>query len=174
MRIVARYPGRCCACRGPIEVGAEIEWDTAGRRGRHAGCPAPTVLPGVPAVVPTEWFRDRWKHAERTTPEVLPQIAWTVAIHARKDSREIVDCGTALLAAPDLYLVHGGYAPAYGFTHAVLRGGAAAYLAAVSAAIPDDGWPLEGELCAGGYCLWRTYPSCLLTGPAFNGTIEYL
>jgi hypothetical protein len=97
-----------------------------------------------------------------------------VAVSARKDSRDIVDCGTALLAAPDLYLVHGGYEPAYVFTYAVLRGGAAAYQAALGAAISDDGWPPEGELCAGGYCLWRAYPACLLTGPPFNGTIQYL
>jgi len=173
MVIVAKYPSRCSSCGGPIEAGAEIEWDRARRTSRHPGCPVREPLPAVPDIVPTEWFRARWKQAERTTAEVIRRLEWTVTVNARKDSREIVDCGSALLAVPDLYLVHGGYEPAYVFTYAVLRGGAAAYEAALAAAASEDRWPLEGELCAEGYCLWRTYPSCLLTGPEFNGTIDY-
>jgi SWI/SNF-related matrix-associated actin-dependent regulator 1 of chromatin subfamily A len=38
MLIVSRFPGRCSACGGPIEVGAKISWTKGVREVQHAAC----------------------------------------------------------------------------------------------------------------------------------------
>jgi hypothetical protein len=70
-------------------------------------------------------------------------LAWSVEVSSRTDTAGTIDEGSMRVVGDDLYYYHGGHYDDYRPTCARYPGAAAAYLAALTAEVPEARWGAE-------------------------------